>query len=1073
MSTFGLIKIDSSARLILDYVEKLRGPCGGKRQKLQEPSLAVRPNDFPGIDIQKLSDTLVRLAFNGSYIDRTFHRHILGLVVDESLAWNHVLHSIVNTKVGEVYMKCQMCHLAKDMIHFVQIRSFDDGKHADALLAVLSPTFNFLTQLILDVLSDEDDIERMQTEFETSQKPYEAPLDALSALIHDKLCNILLSMPPIAQGVRETLDRCCAAFKNLKNRDGPSQRLMEMLVEHHAKVANQPKFEYKPKGLNLFKYKNPSIRALVSIFACFKYNDSSEHVANTVQTFAEIMDISWEEVIFDLLHGAILLKCEESMELLHLPKQHRVDFRWQSTAFFYKKLPQIIACLVGSGKVTPEDVRAGLEKALNELTMMFDVADTTWQNASFLTLLNELEQSIGKEATDELRTRRRAHMKTNANLIALAESDDKVIENTDIHRLLTAVKEVMNLEFGHAADFHETFKRKIRHGEYDDFDAITAILMAEGKLMQAGHTFSKQNRDAQENRGARRTQADRMKDFDETFLLLARILIKNPSLSIKFFVNGGYAKTDAERSIFFNWSMWYIKRVTKNENPEGKTEEEREMLRQEAAMLVRVANSEVGIEADPEEEMGALKDDDDDEEDDDDDEVKEDEEMEAEEVKEEEKPEAQEDAQEEPEEEKEKEPSEEVEEETDQKPDEEEPMDTSEALEKEAEPAEVEAVEPAENPSEKPAEGSAEGPSQGEQTETQENEMKSPKEDEEKDEEIKIVDQTNVPGTVIVAKTLVKPEPIDDYPGENPVVPSPPPFPAPSTVRSLSPAPVEEPTEKTEKEPRSPPEPEAPTTWNALHCPLPRISKKTGKKYLTILKEGHPFWETDCETLNMGALIAVVPVIGKLLLEEHEDRRHRINRRSAEENMVNLLHAIEPVSCLFLCLVQWLDCEKDSPARTSLAITLASALDKCATATEKVPIATESAEEDSMLSTLSEEESDPALKWQFIRSTLSQIFTVMVEKAPTFPEVTCITFSSARRFCPFVERNEKPDQVKLKHAWYYMRQQAWASPHALRLVDHMNAAGEFNTWIHLYINKIVKTRCAELMKASTEILCRR
>lgn len=44
---------------------------------------------------------------------------------------------------------------------------------------------------------------------------------------------------------------------------------------------------------------------------------------------------------------------------------------------------------------------------------------------------------------------------------------------------------------------------------------------------------------------------------------------------------------------------------------------------------------------------------------------------------------------------------------------------------------------------------------------------------------------------------------------------------------------------------------------------------------------------------------------------------------------------------------------------------------------------------------------------------------------------------------------QNPDQLKLKHAWYYMRQQAWASPHALRLLEHANTAREYDVWSHV------------------------
>lgn len=224
-------------------------------------------------------------------------------------------------------------------------------------------------QRIQDVLSDEEDIETMTIEYECTIKPYQLPLEALDAMIHDDLCQSLLVLHN-ADHVTERLQECVDAFGELQNPDKIGASLMEEILEQHKKNCVIPKFEYIPEGLSLFDFKNPSIRILVPIFACFKNHESSEHIANTIQTFAEIMRVPHDVVIFDLLHAAILLKCEESMNLLHLPKQRRLDFRWQSTAFFYMKLPQIIAYLIKSEKMNAEDVRKGMDEALDNLTMV-------------------------------------------------------------------------------------------------------------------------------------------------------------------------------------------------------------------------------------------------------------------------------------------------------------------------------------------------------------------------------------------------------------------------------------------------------------------------------------------------------------------------------------------------------------------------------------------------------------------------------------------------------------------------------------------------------------------------------
>uniref|UniRef100_A0A1I7T291 HECT domain-containing protein n=1 Tax=Caenorhabditis tropicalis TaxID=1561998 RepID=A0A1I7T291_9PELO len=816
------------------------------------------------------------------------------------------------------------------MIRYVQIKSFIDPKLADPLVIMIRQTLFFLTQLILDLLSDESNLDTMQLENDDPQRAYQKPLEALNSLVHDSLCGMLLTIQNPSE-VTEQLKFCLDSFKKLEIADKNATSLMELLVERHVENCKPQRFEYDPEVLTIFDLKNPSIRILIPIFACFKQHESCENIAATIQTFGQLMRVSGDDVIFDLLHASILLKCEESMDLLHLPKQHRVDFRWQSTTFFYKKLPEIIRNLIKGGEVSVEDVLKGLDRALDGLSMMFDAADASWQNASFLYLIKQLEPDLGIEAIEPLRQRRREHMKTTANLADLAETDDVLLKNSEIEKFLMANEETMNSD---SNDFWTTFIGKINKGDCDDFDAITSILTAEGRITEAGKIYAERNKAAQQPSEVVSVE-ERIRIFDDTFLLLSRIIINNPSLSISLFVNGGPGKTEAERTIFYRWSMWFVRRVSRNNRPER--QEDMDALRKEVEMLVRLANEEVGIEVEEEEE--------------------------------------------EKEEEKEKE--------------EEVPV-------KEEEPEVPPVVE-----------------EEMKEPEVKDEEM--PEEEEKKEEEVMDTSE----------------EPVDPKP-EEPEAPE-------------APEPAEEPEEPEVELPKE----IRPVTWNEVHCPLPRIGKKTAKIYLSQMKETHQFWRKDDQNLNIGAIVAAIPRIGQLLVEEHEEKRHRIDRKAAEEHLTNILHAIDSMPSLFICLVQWLDCEPDSPARTSLAITMKSALEKRIT---------------SLATSLSGEHNKNSAKWRFVKNTVQQMIDEMIDKSPTFPEVTCTAFSRARRFCPYVARDEKPDHVKLKHAWYYMRQQAWASPHALRLLEHANIAGEYNVWSHIYINKTIKSGCGDIMKSSVDMI---
>ncbi|KAF1751810.1 hypothetical protein GCK72_018364 [Caenorhabditis remanei] len=958
-----LMNLDQPTRAALEYIEKLRELFQSKRQKLNNVTSALRPSSFPDISTQQLCDILIRSAYNGGNVNDTYRDHLMELVVDESLTWNQVLHSVINTKVDCLYVKSQMCDLIRDMVGFVQIKSFESKDHADALIPVLKPTLLFLTKLILTLLSDEDELDTMQINYDDEDRAYLKPLEALSALIHDDLCGALLSMQETSEKVTQQLQQCFNAFSKLHHSDELSTSLMELLVEKHEENCKPTEYQYKPEGLAVYDLKNPSIRMLVPVFSCFINHKSSKHMANIIQTFVELMRLPGDSVIFDLLHASVLLMYEEKIDLLHLPKKNRPDYRWQATTFFYKTLPLIIEHLINGGGITVEDLKIGLEKALYDLTMLLDAVDFDWQNASYLTLLNSLEHIIGEETSNSLRQRRREHMKSTATLVDFSDTDNKPIEHSDIKKLDVAIKEVMSMQCGQNDNFLNMYVKKVSDGEFEEFDAITSVLTSEGKLLEVGRAFALKNKFAQASSMLVNAE-ERIRVFDETFLLLSRIVIRNPGLSISMFVNGGRGKTDTELAMFFKWSMWYVKRVPKTRKDQERAEEELVLLRKEVEMLVRLLNAELGIDEEEEEEENML-------------------EVEEGIVKQE---------------------TEKVTGKTDEK--------ETKATFEDAKNEEIT------EEKDKEQEG-------GEQQQTQEDN------DEEK------MDTSEVTSELIgTPASTVNPK-VSDEPKETL-------HPVNTTGKTVS-----ETTETTNKENNEPM-----VTWHQIHCPLARITKKTARVYLAVLKGGKPFWRSDDPNLNLGSILAAIPKIGELLVEEHQDKKsHKVDRKVVEDQMTNIIHGIDSMPCLFVCLVEWVDCEPDSAARTSLAVTIKNALEK------RINPSTASIENNTNLS-----------KWKFVKSTVLEMIHEIIDKAIVFPEVTCNAFSTARRFCPVVSRDEIPDQVKTKHAWIYMRQQQWTSPHALRILEHYNYAREFKSWCHMFISKTIQIQCGEIMKISVDMI---
>ncbi|EFO82177.1 hypothetical protein CRE_00450 [Caenorhabditis remanei] len=944
-----LMEMDEPTKIAMEYIETFRGLHKNKRQKLNSGTPALRPSNFPGISTQQLCDILVRSAYDRSCVDETYRDHILELVVDESLTWDQVLHSIVNTTCDRLYMKGQMCELIQDMIGFVQIKSFESKEHADELSPVIMSTVTFVTDLILTFLDDEDELDTMQIDYDDENRAYQKPLEALSALMHDGLCAALFTMGENSDEVLKQLLDCHDAFLKLEKHDEEGTSLIELLVEKQDENRQPKEYEYEPEGLAVYDLKNPSIRMLVPVFSCFINHKSSKHMANVIQTFIELMRLPGESVVFDLIHASVLLMYEETIDLLHLPKKNRPDYRWHATTFFYKTLPLIINHLIDEDIIAVEDLEEGLEEALNRLTMLMDSVDVNWQNASYLTLLNSLVSIIGEETANPLRQRRREHMKTTANLVMFSDTDYKPIDSSDVAKLQIAIKEVKIWQSGRRDDFLNLFLSKVTRGEFDEFDAVTSVLTSEGKLLEIGKAFALKNKFAQSS-SMLISAEERIRVFDDTFILLSRIIIRNPGLSIGLFVNGGRGKTDAELAMFFKWSMWYVKRVPKTRKDQEKTEEELVLLRKEVEMLVQLLNAELGIDEEEEEEVEKMS------------EVKESS------VK----------------------------------------QDTKKLTAKKTE---------------QPATGTSEDVDDEEMSDEEdkeeEGEHRQPQEnyDEEKMDTSEIF---SAPVNKLAFPTIPK----------VPIV-------------------VGETTESTKTDSNEPM-----VTWRQIHCPFPRITKKRARVYLAQLKGGRPFWRSDDRNLNLGSILAAIPKIGELLVEEHQEKKsHRVDRKTVEDHMTNIIYGIDSMPCFFLCLVQWVDCEPDSAARTALAITIKNALEK------RINSSTASIADDRNLS-----------KWRFVKSTVLEMINEIVDKSIVFPEVTCNAFSTARRFCPVVYRDEIPDQVKTKHAWIYMRQQQWTSPHALRILEHYNHAREFKSWCHMFISKTIQIQCGEIMQNSVDMI---
>lgn len=219
------------------------------------------------------------------------------------------------------------------------------------------------------------------------------------------------------------------------------------------------------------------------------------------------------------------------------------------------------------------------------------------------------------------------------------------------------------------------------------------------------------------------------------------------------------------------------------------------------------------------------------------------------------------------------------------------------------------------------------------------------------------------------------------------------------------------------------------------------LSPEDLASHLQALKEGRPFW-TDANKIDIKTIVSAIPSIGEALIEEYSQKN--MDKEQAIVSMTNILTALVEMSSLFVCLVQWLDCQKDSPARRLLVQVIMSSIDK-------VPVDTNG-------------------KWLFVTSTLKTLLFEMSEKEYVYPEITTSAFTAAKRSLPIFKRSDTPSVIQLKRGWVYAQHQAWASPHMLRLLEHCNNAGEHKMWMKQYTTEMMKLKCSEMMVKAVDMI---
>ncbi|PAV60506.1 hypothetical protein WR25_25518 [Diploscapter pachys] len=205
-------------------------------------------------------------------------------------------------------------------------------------------------------------------------------------------------------------------------------------------------------------------------------------------------------------------------------------------------------------------------------------------------------------------------------------------------------------------------------------------------------------------------------------------------------------------------------------------------------------------------------------------------------------------------------------------------------------------------------------------------------------------------------------------------------------------------------------------------------------------KQGNLFWVAD--DADFESAINLLSFVAEQIFEDYKTKEHRLNL----EEMKNIINSMRNATCLLVCMIEWLDCQKTCEAKRIMARHIIAVLEEIT----------------------HEDIEDGRLRFVFLmcRPILDETIDTPIVASP-IPNALMII---ANRDVPKMRRNQIPDQEILRKAWFGIQRQNWASPYILRILEHANRARTHKEWIHFFVHHMLKMNCPDMMAKTIDLL---
>ncbi|KAL3100953.1 hypothetical protein niasHS_001413 [Heterodera schachtii] len=367
--------------------------------------------------------------------------------------------------------------------------------------------------------------------------------------------------------------------KEHHDEDGPSLadcvRELGQLVDTFADFATPPPANcWLPFRENFIHRRHrPAILTLASVYAIYRVLKSADEVADAFLTLSQVLGMSHEQMVKDLLRAGFLIQLETVSSSVDGDRREREAL---ADVFVFFKLPQVLSKMLSRG--VP---RASVTAALGHLcasASLLDELDAKKSDNMFRFFMDALRRAdiVGQSDHEALVLRRDADRGQNDELLQQLRSTIVGISSSattaaEAAQMVKARSELINrVQKAKSAidrvvpEKTEEMLRKLIPHEVP-IDMLCSIYSASGELSQFSGWLAALN--AQTQMGGTNEGVDavasspqgRLLLFDSTFLLMARIQAVFPDLRLEELVGARVHCT------FFLWNKRYANCVENGE----------------------------------------------------------------------------------------------------------------------------------------------------------------------------------------------------------------------------------------------------------------------------------------------------------------------------------------------------------------------------------------------------------------------------------------------------------------------------------------------------------------------------